>query len=65
MRTFPRSQIEHVFREANQCVDTLGKLGAKFFAMYVFCFIPPVVVVNLLALDKAATSCDRLIFVFG
>ena len=54
-----------MFREANQCVDTLGKLGAKFFAMYVFCFIPPAVVVNLLALDKAATSCNRLIFVFG
>ena len=65
LRTFPRTRIEHVFREANQCADVLAKLGAKFSAMYVSFVIPPVVVVNLLALDREATSCNRLISVVG
>ena len=65
LRTFPRTQIEHVFREANQCVDALTKLGAKFSTMYVSFVIPPAVVVNLLALDRVTTSCNRLISIFG
>ena len=65
LRTFPRTRIEHVFREANQCADVLAKLGAKFSAMYVSFVIPPVVVVNRLALDREATSCNRLISVVG
>ena len=65
LRTFPRTRIEHVFREANQRADVLAKLGAKFSAMYVSFVIPPVVVVNRLALDREATSCNRLISVVG
>ena len=65
LRTFPRTQIKHVFRKANQCADALAKPGAKFSAMYVSFVIPPVVVVNLLTLDRAATSCNRLISVVG
>ena len=64
LRTFPRTQIEHVFREANQCAAALAQLGAKFSAMYVSFIIPPAVVVNLLALDRLATSCNRLISIF-
>jgi len=54
-----------VFKEANQCVDALAKLGAKFSAMFIYFDLPPDVVVNLLALDRAATSCNRLMFVVG
>ena len=55
--------LQHVFREANQCADALVKLGAKFSAIYVSFIIPPAMVVNLLALDRPATSCNRLISV--
>ena len=55
--------LQHVFREVNQCADTLAKLGAKFSAIYVSFIIPPAMVVNLLALDRPATSCNRLISV--
>ena len=68
--------FQHVFREANQCADALVKLGAKFSAIYVSFIIPPAIsqkkkkkiippamVVNLLALDRPATSCNRLISV--
>ena len=65
LRTFPRTQIEHVFRKANQCTNALAKLGAKFSTMYVSFVIPPAVVVNLLALDRVTTSCNRLISIFG
>ena len=54
-----------MLREANQCADALAKLGAKFSAMYVSFVIPSVVVVNLLALDRAATSCNGLISILG
>lgn len=65
LRTFPRIQIKHVFKEANQCADALAKLGAKIFAMFVSFDIPPAVVVNLLTLERATTSCNRLISVVG
>ena len=54
-----------MLREANQCADALAKLGAKFSAMYVSFVIPSVVVVNLLALDRAATSRNGLISILG
>ena len=65
LKTFPRTRIEHVYREANQYIDALAKLGAKFFAMFIYFDLPPDVVVNLLTLDKTATSCNRLIAVVG
>ena len=65
LRTFPRTRIEHVYREANQCADALTKLEAKFSAMFIYFDIPSDVVVNLLTLDRAATSCNRLIAVVG
>ena len=55
--------LQHVFREADQCADALVKLGAKFSAIYVSFIIPLAMVVNLLALDRPATSCNRLISV--
>ena len=63
--TFPKTWIEHVYKEANQCADALAKLGAKFSAMFIYFNLPPNVVVNLLTLDRAATSCNKLIAVVG
>ena len=54
-----------MYREANQCADALAKLKAKFPAMLIYFDIPSDVVVNLLTLDRAATSCNRLIAVVG
>ena len=66
--------LQHVFREANQCADALVKLGAILLFMFLLLshrlflkkkkkIIPPAMVVNLLALDRPATSCNRLISV--
>ena len=63
--TFPKTWIEHVYKEANQCADALAKLGAEFSAMFIYFDLPPNVVVNLLTLDRTATSCNRLIAVVG
>ena len=45
--------------------DAFAKLGAKFSAMFIYFDIPPDVVVNLLTLDRVATSCNKLIAVIG
>ena len=65
LRTFPKTRIEHVYRKANQYADALAKLGAKFSAMFIYFDLPPDVVLNLLTLDRAATSYNRLIVVVG
>ena len=52
LRTFLRTQIEHVFKEANQCTDALAKLGSRCSAMYVSFVIQSFVVMNLLSLDR-------------
>ena len=52
LRTFLRTQIEHVFKEANQCADALAKLGSRCSAMYVSFVIQSFVVMNLLSLDR-------------
>ena len=54
-----------MYGEANQYTDALAKLGAKFSAMFIYFDLPPNVVVNLLTLDRATTSCNRLIAVVG
>ena len=54
-----------MFREANQCADALAILGAKFSTMFIYFDLLPDVVVNLLALDRAATACNRPIPVVG
>lgn len=63
LRTFLKTQIEHLFREANQYADALAKLRSKFSSMYVSFVILPSVVVNLLALERATTFCNILVSV--
>ena len=61
VREIPNKQITHVFREANQCVDAMAKLGASGTTSFVVFLYPPSVVKRILANDKASLRCNRLI----
>ena len=49
----PNKQIVHIYREANQCVDALAKLGASSVDSFVIFLYPPPVVESIIASDKA------------
>lgn len=40
LRTFSNLQVEHVYREANQCTDALARIGSTSFDAYIL-FINP------------------------
>ena len=61
LREIPNKQITHVFREANQCVDALAKLGASSLSSFVVFLNPSHVVESIIVLDKANLRCNRLI----
>ena len=56
----PNKQIVHIYREANQCVDALAKLGASSLDSFVIFLSPPPMVESILAFDKACLRCNRL-----
>ena len=60
-REIPNKQIQHVYQEANQCVDALARLGSTVVSSFVVFVEPPLVVVSLLAFDEAGSFCNRLI----
>ena len=58
-------QIRHVYEEVNQCTDALAKVTkhGTYLLLLLFCFYHSLVVVeDLLALDRAANICNRLVF---
>ena len=58
-------QIRHVYEEVNQCTDALVKVTkhGTYLLLLLFCFYHSLVVVeDLLALDRAANICNRLVF---
>ena len=60
-RAIPNKQIQHVYREANQCADALARLGSSVVSSF-FVFVElPLVVVSLLAFDEADSFCNRVI----
>ena len=61
VREIPNKQIIHIFREANQCVDAMAKLGASCATSFVVFLYPPLVVERILVDDKASLRCNRLI----
>ena len=61
LKQIPNKRVLHIFREANQCVDALAKLGTQFESHFVVFCNPPPVVENLLAFDKANMVCNRLV----
>ena len=61
LKEFPNKRVIHTFREANQCVDALAKLGSQsLYSFVVFCN-PPAMVEAILAFDKASMYCNRLV----
>ena len=61
LNEFPNKCVIHAFREANQCVDALAKLGSQsLYNFAVFCNPPPVMEA-ILAFDKANIHCNRLV----
>ncbi len=63
LREFTNSVVKHVFREANQCADAMAKLSLNLDVSFITFVNPPLVVVNLLAFDKAKLYCNCLICV--
>ncbi len=51
----------HVFRETNQCADTLAKISLNLSSSFVTFVDPPSVVEDLLAFDKAQLYCTCMI----
>ena len=58
LKKFHSTNIQHIFREANQCADALAKFGATLSSDFVN---SPPVVEDLLAFDKAELYCNILI----
>ena len=57
----PNKQIVHIYREANQCADTLATIGACSVGSFVTFLYPPPVVESIIASDKTNMCCNRLI----
>ena len=57
----PNKQIVHIYREANQCVDALAKLGASSVDSFVIFLYPSPMVESIIASDKANLRYNRLI----
>ena len=60
-KAIPNKWIQHVYREANQCADTLARLGSSVIPSFVIFVEPPPVGANLLALDAAGNFCNKLV----
>ena len=59
-KAIPNKQIQHVYREANQCADALARLGSSVVPSFVVFVEPPPVVAKVLALDAAGNVCNRI-----
>ena len=60
-REIPNKQIQHVYREANQCADALARLGSSVISSFAIFVVLLPMVVSLLAFDEAGSFCNRLI----
>ena len=52
LKKFHKLIIQHIFREANQCVNTLAKFRVTLSFDYVYFVNPPTMMEDLLAFDK-------------
>lgn len=53
------------YRETNRCADALAKHGTSLSVSVVYFDYPPAVVKDMLALDRAAKVCNRLISIYA
>ena len=51
LRKFPNLRVEHTYREANQCVDALARIGSNSDVPFILFAHPPLVVDRLCTLD--------------
>ena len=56
----PQVHINHVFREANKCVDRLANSSQSQVSEFIIHSIPPVELVTLVEADIHGVSCNRL-----
>ena len=61
MREISNKWIVHIYREVNQCVDTLTKLSASSLDSFLIFLYPSLEMESILAYDKACLCCNRLI----
>ena len=61
LKEISNKRVIHFYREANQCVDALAKLGAQSLYHFVVFCNPLAMVETLLDLDKTNMHCNRLV----
>ena len=61
LKVIPNKQIIHAYRETNQYVDALAKLGASSLSSFAVFSSPPPMVERIMAFDKANLYCNRLV----
>ena len=61
LQEIPLVQIQHCYREANKCANTLARRGAFLAQDFVVLLEPPMEVAFLLRLDSVGASYERLI----
>ena len=54
-------QIQHCYREANKCADTLARRGALLPQDFVIFLEPPTEVLFLLSLNVSGLYSDRVV----
>lgn len=65
LMAIPLTWIDHIHREANQCIDALPKLGSRMDSIFVLFFYYPLnVMENFPAIDKATTFVIVLFSIF-
>ena len=63
LQEIPMVQIQHCYREANKCADSLARRGAYLSQEFVVLLDPPTEVDFLLRLDSAGACYERLVSV--
>ena len=61
LKDIPLTRIQHCYREANKCADTLARWGALLGQDFSVFLEPPPDVAFLLSLDSAGTLYDRFV----
>ena len=61
LRKFPNLRVDHVYKEANQCVDALARIGSNSDIPFILFAHPQPVVDQLCTLDIEGAFCNKLI----
>ena len=66
LQKIPRTRVQHCYRDANKCADTLARRGALLPQDFVIFLFPPTDVSLLINLDAIGTmyECHRSSFAF-